>query len=102
MARSRALTVEDIPQLVDAIVLALERRGMLPGGNPSPGMEDTRCDRMEKEFMDLTGTATDGASCSVEQEAARRLSRFRQRPKLTMRPSICSSTWSSCTGTTAG
>jgi hypothetical protein len=36
MARSPALTVEDIPQLVDAIadgvVQALERRGIVPSG----------------------------------------------------------------------
>lgn len=81
MTRSRALTVEDIPDLVDAIVLALEQRGMLSGGNPSPGMEDTRCDRTEREFMDRTGTATDGASSSVEDEAARKLSRFRRKQK---------------------
>ena len=81
MARSRALTVEDIPDLGDAVVLALERRGMLPGGNPSPGMENIRCDRMEREFMDRTDTATAGGSSSEQQEAARRLSRFRRRLK---------------------
>jgi len=79
MAGSRALTVEDIPDLVDAIVLALERRGMLPSGKTSLGVEKSRCDRMEREFMDPTGTATSGGSSSVDEEAARRLSRFRRK-----------------------
>ena len=80
MPRSRALTVEDIPDLVDAIVLALERRGMLPSGKSSSlGLEDIRCDKMENEFMDPTDTATAGGSSSLEAEAAKRLSRFRRR-----------------------
>ena len=80
MARSRCLTVEDIPQLVDAIVIALERR-MLAGANPSPELENFRCDRTEKESMDRTDTATDGGSSSLQEEAARRLFRFRRRAK---------------------
>jgi hypothetical protein len=85
MPRSRAITVEDIPQLVDAIVdavlQALERRGILPDGKSSFGMEQSRCDSQENEFMDRINTATAGESSSLEQEAARRLSRFRQRQK---------------------
>jgi hypothetical protein len=86
MARSRALTVEDVPQLVDAIVeallAALDRRGMMPSGNSSLGMENIRCDSQERGFMGRTGTATDGGSSSLEEEAARRLSRFRRRQRL--------------------
>jgi hypothetical protein len=79
--RSRVLTVEDIPDLVDAIVLALERRGMLLSGKSSLGVERSRCDRMESEFMDPIDTGTAGGSSSVDEEAARRLSRFRRKQK---------------------
>ena len=86
MARERALTVEDIPQLVEeitnSVVRALVRHGIVPSGKSSLGMENDRCDSQEREFMDHTGTATAGGSSSLDQEAARRLSRFRRRQKL--------------------
>src|ERR1700690_4318683 len=85
MPRSPALTVEDIPQLVEAIVdgvvQALDRRGIVPGGKSSFGMERSRCDSQENEFMVRTDTATAGDSSSLEQEAARMLSRFRRKQK---------------------
>src|SRR5262249_19813602 len=77
--RSRAIPVEDGPDHVDAIVLALERRGMLPSGKSSLGVETPRCDRMEIEFMDRTVTTTDGGSSSADRKAVRRSSRFRRR-----------------------
>lgn len=86
MARERALTVEDIPQLVeeivDGVVRALVRHGILLGGKSSLGMENDRCDSQEREFMDRTGTATAGESSSLDEEAAKRLSRFRRKQRL--------------------
>lgn len=85
MGRSPALTVEDIPQIVDAIVdgvvQALVRHGIVPGGKSSLGMENIRCDSQERESMVRTDTATAGESSSLEEEVARRLSRFRRRQK---------------------
>jgi hypothetical protein len=85
MARSPALTVEDIPQLVDAIaegvVRALERRGIVTSGKSSLGMENDRCDSQEREFMGPINIAPAGDSSSLDEEAARRLSRFRRRQR---------------------
>jgi hypothetical protein len=86
MARERALTVEDIPQLVEEIangvVRALVRHGIVPSGKSSLGVENDRCDSQEREFMGRISTATGGGSSSLEEEAARRLSRFRRRQRL--------------------
>jgi hypothetical protein len=81
VTRSRPLTVEDIPRLVDAIVAALERRGMFPDGKTSHGMENDRCDSLERQFMDPINIATSGESFSVDEVAAKRLSHFRRRQK---------------------
>ena len=85
MARERALTVEDIPQLVeeivDGVVRALVRHGIVASGKSSLGMENDRCDSQEREFMVRPGTETAGGSSSLAEEAAKRLSRFRRRQK---------------------
>ena len=95
MARSPALTVEDIPQLVDAIaegvVRALERRGIVTSGKSSLGMENDRCDSQEREFMGHISTTSGGESSSLAEEAARRLSRFRRRQRPSSTSGISSS-----------
>jgi hypothetical protein len=95
MPRERVLTVEDIPQLVDEIVdgvvRALVRHGIVPSGKTSLGTENDRCDSQESEFMDPIDIATAGESSSLAREAARSLSRFRRRQKLAATRSTSSS-----------
>jgi hypothetical protein len=84
MARRSLLAHEDAmaERIAARVIQLLEARGgIVRDGIPSRPPEGDPCDEKQEGSMDLTDTATDGASSHVEQAVSRLLSPSRRGKK---------------------